>query len=394
MHSDVLIIGAGQAGLQTAISLRQGGFEGSITLVGDEPHLPYQRPPLSKTALKGDLGLEAVALRPSAFFDSQSVTCLTGTRADAIDPTARTVQLSDGKTCTYGTLVLATGAPPRQLSVPGMDVLPGKDIAPGKRAVVLGAGYIGLEVAATLRLADANVTVIDLATRCMQRTASPEMSTYFQALHEAHGVTFKFDQAITHIVPSEGNAKAALTLGSGETLEADLLVIGIGVVPDMALAQAAGLTCTNGIAVNAQGQTSDPNIYACGDVALHTHARFDAPIRLESVQSAIDQAKVVAATILDQTAAHDSVPWFWSDQYDAKLQIAGLLGPDAETVVRGDPSTGSFAVWHLRTGHLEAVEAVNAPQDFMRARKLLGQNAAMTTADVVALPYPKARAAE
>lgn len=404
MHADVLIIGAGQAGIQTAISLRQGGFDGSIVLAGDEPHLPYQRPPLSKTALKGDLGIEAVELRPANFFDSQSITCLTGHRATHIDRTARAVRFADGATYRYGTLVLATGAPPRRLTVPGIDLLPVHylrtlddawrlrgDIAADRQVVILGAGYIGLEVAATIRQAGAGVTVVDLTSRCMQRTASPEISAHFQALHESHGVRMILDRAIDEIAPSTTGHAAHLKLTDGETIPADVLVVGIGVVPDTALAEAAGLACSNGIEVDQSGRTSDPAIYAAGDVALHAHTRLATPIRLESVQSAIDQAKVVAGAILGNDARHDTVPWFWSDQYDVKLQIAGLPGPDAETVVRGDPGTGSFAVYHLRDGRLDAVEAVNAPQDFMRARKLLGQNAAMTAADVAALAGKPAR---
>jgi 3-phenylpropionate/trans-cinnamate dioxygenase ferredoxin reductase subunit len=383
-HADVLILGAGQAGFQVAASLRQKRFEGSIVMLGDETYPPYHRPPLSKAALKDGLNEATLWYRPDAFYETQKIDTRLGVRAESLDRGAQQVRLSDGSAIGYGSLVLATGARARTLppvmGVPedAMFTLRTLDDAhalqpklrPGVHLAVVGAGYIGLEVAASARQLGCEVAVVDQAERAMQRTASPTISAHFQNLHVGHGVRFQLADTVSGMTDSPDFR--ALVCGSGAELPFDIVVAGIGVSPNDDLAREAGLAVEDGIVADAQGRTSDPSVFAAGDCARHVHTGFAEKVRFESVQSAIDQGKVVAAAIMGQEDQHSAVPWFWSDQYDAKLQVVGIPEADCAAFIKGDPASGSFAVYHMRGNDPVAVEAVNAPHDFVTARKTVG----------------------
>lgn len=383
-HADVLIIGAGQAGFQVAASLRQKRFEGSIVLVGEEPYPPYHRPPLSKAALKDGLNEATLWYRPEAFYATQNIDERRSARAVAIDQTNRTVTLEDGGTLGYGTLVLATGARARPLppvfGVPDEAVFTLRTLddahalqprlKPGVHVAVIGAGYIGLEVAASARQLGAEVAVLDREARAMQRTASTTISAHYQNLHVSHGVRFQLSDTLAGVGTDPDYP--ALVCGSGAELPFQIVVAGIGVIPNDNLAQDAGLDVADGILTDLHGRTSHRDIFAAGDCARHAHKGFSGQVRFESVQSAIDQGKVVAAAILGNDDQHAAVPWFWSDQYDAKLQVVGIIEDDAQPFLKGDPASGSFAVYHMRGSEPVAVEAVNAPHDFVVARKCVG----------------------
>jgi 3-phenylpropionate/trans-cinnamate dioxygenase ferredoxin reductase subunit len=380
----VLIVGAGQAGFQVAVSLRQKRFEGSILILGDEPYPPYQRPPLSKAALKDGLNEAALWFRPEAFYDTQKIDLRRGVRVSRIDRAAKAVSVDGGSTVGYGELVLATGARARPLPM-DLDVPEGTlftlrtlddahalrpRLGPGVHVAVIGAGYIGLEVAASARQLGAEVAVIDQAPRVMQRTVSPTISAYFQTLHAGHGVHIQLADTVRGA--TLGGDRPVLICGSDIRLPFDILVVGIGVIANDDLARDAGLAVQDGILADAQGRTDDAHIFAAGDCARHVHTGYGEPVRFESVQSAIDQGKVVAAAIMGESDQHSAVPWFWSDQYDAKLQVVGIPEADCATFIRGEPSSGSFAVYHMRGETPVAVEAVNSPQDFVAARKSVG----------------------
>ncbi len=382
---DVVIIGAGQAGVQVALSLRQLGHADGITVIGDEPHPPYQRPPLSKAYLKGEMAADQLLLRPVAALESQHIQLRTGVRVTGIDPAAQTVTGS-GLRLPYDRLVLATGTRPRPLPVPGgtmAGVLTLRGIADADRlatalstaqhVVIIGGGFIGLEAAATARLKGASVTVVEQAPRVMARAVAPAVSDWFQALHRGMGTTVLTDTGVTAL---EGDRTVkAIRLADGTRLPADLVLVGIGAVPNDDLARAAGLDCPNGIATDARGRTGDPAIWAAGDCALTPNPHAGRPIRLESVQNAIDQAKTVAAAILGGERPYEAVPWFWSDQGTAKLQTTGLpLDPDRH-VLRGTPAEGRFTVFHLKSGRIIAADSVNMPSDHMAARRLVAVRA-------------------
>ncbi|MEQ8656087.1 MAG: FAD-dependent oxidoreductase [Hyphomicrobiales bacterium] len=383
-HADVLIIGAGQAGFQVAVSLRQKRFEGTILMVGDEPYPPYHRPPLSKAALKDGLNEATLWYRPDAFYETQMIEERRSARAESLDRDAKQVTLSDGSLVGYDKLVLATGA--RARSLPQVMGVPEDTIftlrtlddahalqpklKPGVHVAVVGAGYIGLEVAASARQLGCEVAVVDQAARAMQRTASPTISAHFQNLHVGHGVRFQLADTVTGLTDSADFR--ALVCGSGAELPFDIVVAGIGVIPNDDLARQAGLLVEDGIVADTQGRTSDASIFAAGDCARHAHTGFSENVRFESVQSAIDQGKVVAAAILGADDTHSAVPWFWSDQYDAKLQVVGIPTGDCAPFIKGDPASGSFAVYHMIGNEPVAVEAVNAPHDFVIARKTVG----------------------
>ena len=383
-HADVLIVGAGQAGFQVAASLRQKRFEGSILILGDEPYPPYQRPPLSKAALKDGLDEAALGFRPEPFYATQKIDLKRGVRVTGIDRAAKAVSIDGGPNVGYGTLVLVSGARarpmPMELNVPDETVFTLRTLAdahrlrsklrPGVHVSVIGAGYIGLEVAASARLLGAEVAVIDQAPRVMQRTVSPTISAYFQTLHAGHGVHIQLADTVRGA--TMGNDRQVLICGSDIRLPFDILVVGIGVIANDDLARDAGLAVKDGILADAQGRTEDEHIFTAGDCARHIHTAYADPVRFESVQSAIDQAKVVAGAIMGGSEQHSAVPWFWSDQYDAKLQVVGIPEADCATFIRGEPSKGSFAVYHMRGDTPVAVEAVSAPQDFVAARKSVG----------------------
>lgn len=377
----VVIVGAGQAGLQCAASLRDGGYDGAITLLGDEPHLPYQRPPLSKAVLLGKQGADEVALRDAAWFSDQRIALHTGTRATAIDRAARRVETATGA-LQYDHLVLATGAHARSMVLPGAGLdgvltLRGLDdaltlkaaIAAASNVVVIGGGFIGLEVAAVTARLGRQVAVIEVAPRLMARAASPPVSDAFLALHRAHGVDVRLAARVAAI---EGSTRVeSVRLADGTRLPAELVLLGVGSAPDATLAGAVGLPCPNGISVDALMRTPDARVFAIGDVAWHPNPHAGGHIRLESVQGAIDQAKCAAATILGHAHPYAALPWFWSDQFDAKLQIAGWGSGFDQAVTRGDPLGGKFSVFLYRAGRLVAVESVNRAADHMLARRLL-----------------------
>lgn len=377
----ILIIGAGHAGGAVAANLRQAGSDAPITIIGDEPHLPYQRPPLSKAWLKSDVAFSAVGLRPESYYAQRGISLRLGARAASIDHTARTVTLANGETLAYGTLILATGTRARRLGLPGED-LPGVHVLrtiadadrikaaliAGQRLVVIGGGFIGLEVAASARLKGMEVLVIEREPRILARVVSPPVSSFVQQFHERHGVTFRLETGIAGFEVHEGHV-IGVTLGNGEIAAADMILVGIGAVPNIELAAAAGLDCNNGIAVDLEARTSDPNIFAIGDCTERPLAHYGCRVRLESVGSALEQGRQAAAAITGTKPPAPEVPWFWSDQYDMKLQMAGLPFGATRTEVRGDIAGGKFAVAHLDdAGRLRAVEAVNFPAEYMAAR--------------------------
>ena len=387
----VVVIGAGHAGVQLAALLRQGGFAGTITMIADEPGPPYQRPPLSKAYLAGEMADAALALRPAAFFASQSITLIEADAATAIDRAAQEVVLASGARHGYDHLVLATGATNRALPVPGAQ-LPGvvglrthaeaqslkARLDTLRQVVVIGAGFIGLEFAATAAERGIAVTVIEQAPRPLMRGVTAEMSTYLTGAHMGWGTKILTDTGVKSI---HGTTHAeAVETSTGEIIPADLVLVAIGVVPNTALAAAAALAVGNGITVDAQLATADPAISAIGDCASFPLAGLDHPIRLESVQNAVDQARCVADRIRGKPAPYAKLPWFWSDQGPLKLQIAGLSTGTDQAVIRGAPSSGAFSVFCFRAGRLIAVESLNRAADHMIARKLLSGTPTLTPA--------------
>jgi 3-phenylpropionate/trans-cinnamate dioxygenase ferredoxin reductase subunit len=387
----IVIVGSGQAGLQVAISLRDAGHHGPITLIGDETGLPYQRPALSKAFLLGQSEAHMLALRPAAFFKDAAVDWLAGERAVSIARADRAVRLASGRVVPYDHLVLALGARNRILDVPGATaegvyyirtledatVLKQK-IGTARTAVVVGAGFIGLEFAAVAAKLGLGVTVVEAVDRLMGRAVSTDISAYFKTLHEAKGTTFRLRTGVAEVLAPEGHATGVRTT-AGDTVPGDIVVIGIGVLPNTELAADAGLEIDNGIVVDDHLETSDPDISALGDCAAHVSTFADGKrIRLESVQNAVDQAKSIATRLAGVRQPYRSVPWFWSDQGEAKLQIAGLLTGHDQTVLRGDPASGRFSVFCFRRGRLLAVESVNRPGDHMAGRLLIGNDIPLT----------------
>ncbi len=359
----VVIVGSGQAGFQAAASLRTEGYAESITLVGDEPHLPYQRPPLSKEYLLGKWAIEKVDLRPAAFYEQQRVDLIIGERVVEIDRAGHSLMLASGKRLPYETLILATGARIRTLPVEGAIYLRGRDdaialrerLASASSVAIIGGGFIGLEVAAAASALGKSVTVNEMQPRLMARAVAPLISDFYRDLHQRHGVE--------------------ILLGTALVPRADLIVAGIGVVPNDELAREAGLACHDGICVDDHLRTSDPLIYAIGDCAQHDNHFAGDRIRLESVQNAVDQAKCAAANIAGKDQVYHAVPWFWTHQYDVMLQMAGLSARADRVVSRGDPASAKFSAFYFKDGALLAVDSINRPADHMLARKLLASNA-------------------
>ncbi|WP_404418833.1 NAD(P)/FAD-dependent oxidoreductase [Brevundimonas vesicularis] len=377
----VLIIGAGHAGGSVAAFLRQYGHEGPIVLAGEEDAPPYQRPPLSKAWLKGEADLEALLLRPLSFYAEQNIDFRPSMVAVAVDPAAKTVAFYDGSSETYDILVLATGSTARKLPVPGgdhpdlLELRTMKDaerlkavLGPGKRLAVVGGGYVGLEAAASARALGAEAVVIERAPRVLARVASETLSAFFTAQHRAHGVEILTDAEVVAV------ARDGVSLADGSVVSADAVLVGVGALACDALARSAGLNCDDGVVVNGEALTSDPAIFAVGDMT-----RRPIPVhggvhhRLESVPNALEQAKQAAAAIVGRAGPTPEVPWFWSDQYDVKLQIAGLPFDADRQVVRGDPTASGFAVFHLNGDRIVCVEAVNAPPEFMAGKQLIGK---------------------
>lgn len=379
MTQTALILGGGQAGAQGAASLRQEGFGGRILLVGEEPLPPYQRPPLSKAFLAGELAQERLLIKPGAFYRQHDIELLLGVRATGLDTTARQLQLADSRSLAYDQLLLATGGRPRRLDCPGADhprlrylrtvadveqLRP--DFRPGTRLVVIGAGYIGLEVAAVAAKNGLQVTVLEAAPRVLARVAGADISAFFDRIHSQAGVAIRCDTGVEAIEGDAGLAR--VRTAQGDLLDADLVLAGIGLLPNVELAEAAGIACDNGILVDELGRTSAPGVFAAGDCTNHPNGIYECRWRLESVHNAIEQAKTAAATMAGKSKSYHQVPWFWSDQYDIKLQTAGINRGYDQAVIRGDPATRSFAVFYLRAGRLLAVDAVNRPAEFIAAR--------------------------
>ncbi|GAC1300623.1 MAG: FAD-dependent oxidoreductase [Steroidobacteraceae bacterium] len=386
MTSTILVIGAGQAGAQAVDTLRREGFGGRLVLIGDEPQLPYQRPPLSKKYLAGDMAADRLLFRHRSFYDEHRIELKLGTPAVRLDAGSQQVELADGEKLSYDRLLLCLGAGSRRLTCPGADT-PGvhylralADVAPIQtgimpraRIVIVGGGYIGLEAAATCRAMGCQVTVLEMADRIMNRVVAPAVSQYFAAEHRAHGVGISCDMRVVHI---EGKGRVErVVCADGSSHAADLVIVGIGAVATTELANAAGLACNGGIVVDEYCRTSDPKIYAAGDCTNHPSPRFGRRVRLESVDNAFEQAKSAALNLLDRPSPHDRVPWFWSDQFDNKLLIVGLSQDYDTQVLRGDPASRSFSVCYLKGGELIALEAVNHSKDYMAARKLIAERA-------------------
>lgn len=387
MAEDIVIVGAGQAAAQAVATLRAEGFSGTITVVGDEPFAPYQRPPLSKAYLSGAMERSRLFLKPDEFYAAANCTLMLDTSATAIDRANRTVSLADGRKLSYDKLLLATGTRVRRIPVPGADlpqvhylrsIADVDQLRPrfveGARLAVVGGGYIGLEVAAVGIKLGLKVTVFEALERVMARAVSRELSQFYEDVHRKAGVKFEMK---TSVEAFEGTGKLQSVRAGGRSHPADLALVGIGVIPNVELAKEAGLACEDGIVVDTCARTADPAIFAAGDCTRHT-GRDGAFIRLESVQNAIDQAKHAALAMAGKPADYREVPWFWSDQYDLKLQIAGLARAGDVLVMRGDPRERKFAIFHLRDGAVAAVEAVNAPTEYMFGRKLIAQGVAVS----------------
>jgi 3-phenylpropionate/trans-cinnamate dioxygenase ferredoxin reductase subunit len=378
----VAIVGAGHAAGQAAASLRQKGFDGDILLVGEESWPPYQRPPLSKKFLAGEIPAERLYFKPPDFYDDHRIELCLGTRVTSVDRDRRNLVTAAGERIAYDTLVLATGSRVRRVEIPGSDlhgvcylrniddvayIRAGMETA--RHVVIIGAGYIGLEVAAVTRQLGHDVTVLETEDRVMSRVVSPEVSAFFQSEHAARGVRLMLSTALDSF---DGDARiAAVRTTDGYSVPADLVIAGIGIVPNTELAASAGLEVDNGIVVDAGCRTADRNIFAVGDCTAHPNGIYGRRIRLESVHNALEQAKTAAANICGKDVEYVQVPWFWSDQYDIKLQIAGLSEGYDEVVVRGDPATRSFSCLYLRDGVLIACDAVNAPRDFVQSKTLI-----------------------
>lgn len=379
----VVILGAGHAGGSAAGFLRQYGFEGPIVLVGDEPLAPYQRPPLSKAWLKGEANAEDLMLKEDDWYAESNIRLLLGVTATRIDRTAKTVTLSNGETIPYDYLVIATGARARKLPIPGADlegVLELRTAAdaealkaalgPGKRLAVVGGGYVGLEAAASARALGAEAVIIEREARVLARVACEPLSAFFQDYHGRHGVTFELSADVEGF-EGEGGHITGVRLAGGRVIACDAALVGVGAVPNDEIARDAGLECANGVVVDLEARTADPVIFAIGDVTHRPLPLYNRQFRLESVPNALEQAKQVACAIAGRPQPNPEVPWFWSDQYDLKLQIAGLPFDADQVLVRGDPAGAKFAVFHLKGDQLQAVEAVNAPPEFMAGRMLI-----------------------
>jgi 3-phenylpropionate/trans-cinnamate dioxygenase ferredoxin reductase subunit len=391
----IVIAGAGHAGGSTAAMLRQLGWQGAITLIGEEPIPPYQRPPLSKAWLKGEATAESLALRPEKFYPDATIDLRLDTRVTAIDRTAKIVTLSDGGVLSYDCLILALGARARRLNLPGIDldgVLELRSAAdadrlkaalhPGARLAVIGGGYIGLEAAASARALGASVIVIERESRVLARVACPILSDFFQAFHRAQGVAMEVDAQVAALEAADGRV-SGVRLDDGRVIPCDVVLVGVGAVANDDLARAAGLSCQNGIVVDLAARTDDPAIFAIGDCTFRPLPLYERMGRLESVPNALEQAKQAAATICGKPPPVPEVPWFWSDQYDLRLQIAGLPFDATEIVVRGDVAAAKFALFHLRSdGTVQAVEAVNASTEFMGGRRIIARRKRLTRAKI------------
>lgn len=400
-YYDVLIVGAGHAGAQAAIQLRQMNFEGSVGMLGDEAEPPYERPPLSKEYLAGDKPFERILIRPYAFWQERGIDLLLNRRVRKVDPQAKVVTIGDDSEIGYGMLIWATGGTPRLLSCPGSDasgihcVRRREDVdaimarlADVNHVVVIGGGYIGLEAAAVLTKLGKSVTLLEALDRVLARVAGEELSRFYEAEHRAHGVDLRTGTMVDCIESTDGRATAVL-LQDGTRIAADMVIVGIGIIPETGPLIAAGASGGNGVDVDAFCRTSLPDIYAVGDCASHANGfAGGAQIRLESVQNANDQAKVAVQHILGQENAYDAVPWFWSNQYDLKLQTVGLSSGYDGTILRGDPATRSFSVLYMKGGKLIALDCVNMVKDYVQGRAHVVSGALLDQAQLADATIP------
>ena len=378
---DVLIVGAGHGGAQAGLMLRQLGFTGTVAMLGDEPELPYERPPLSKEYMAGDKTFDRILIRPESFWSEKQIDMILNSRVEKVDPAAKTVTCTDGRTISYGKLIWATGGSPRPLTCPGSDatgiygVRRRSDcdaimahMPDVKHVIVIGGGYIGLEAAAVLTKFGKGVTLLEALDRVLARVAGEQLSRFYEAEHRAHGVDLRTGAMVESIITKDG-AAAGVRLTDGTEIAGDMIIVGIGIIPETAPLIAAGAAGGNGVDVDAYCRTSLPDVYAIGDCAAHDNGFADgAHMRLESVQNANDQAKIAVQHIIGEPTEYNAVPWFWSNQYDLKLQTVGLSGGHDQAILRGDPATRSFSVIYLKNGKFIAIDAVNAVKDYVQGR--------------------------
>ena len=401
-HADVVIVGAGHGGAQAAVALRQNGFEGSILVIGREPEIPYERPPLSKEYLAREKTFERICIRPAQFWEDKGISMALGKEVAAIDPAAHSLTLSDGSSVSYGKLVWATGGDPRKLSCAGADLagvfavrtradadgLMAALDAGAKTAVVIGGGYIGLEAAAVLTKLGVKVTLLEALPRVLARVAGEELSHFYEAEHRSHGVDLRTEAMLDHLIGEDGKV-TGVAMADGTVLPADLVIVGIGIIPAIGPLLAAGAVVGNGVDVDEFCRTSLEDVYAIGDCAAHSNQFAQgAVIRLETVQNANDMAVVVAKHICGDSQPYKATPWFWSNQYDLKLQTVGLSSGHDATVLRGDPATRSFSVIYLRQGKVLALDCVNAMKDYVQARKLVEEGAVIAPEDLADATRP------
>ena len=392
--SIAIIIGAGHAGSELAITLRNEGWEGRILLLGEETHLPYHRPPLSKAYLAGSMEKSSLSIRPQLAYDKANVEFFGGVRVVRIDRANKRLELADGKQLAYDKLAIATGGRPRPLTVPNAaaaercanfhylrtldDVeLIRAQMAPGKRLAIVGGGYIGLEVAAAAVAQGLQVTVLEALPRVLQRVTAAELSAYYERKHREAGVDIRTSVQVADLEVT-GEVVSAVICADGSRLETDLVVVGIGLIANTELAAEAGLAVDNGILVNEYAQTNDPDIHAAGDCTNHPNPLLGRRLRLESVPNALEQSRVAAAGMAGKLKAYASVPWFWSDQYELKLKMVGLSEGFERLVLRGEPASDSFSAFYLKDGKLLAADTVNRPQDFIAAKRLVAEGIAVT----------------
>ncbi|GLR84618.1 NAD(P)/FAD-dependent oxidoreductase [Bradyrhizobium iriomotense] len=389
---EALIVGAGHAGAHTAIFLRQHGHVGSIAIIGDEPELPYERPPLSKDYLGGTKSFDRLLLRPAEFWTDNAIAMLPGRRVETIDPRSQTVTCADGSCYSYVNLIWAAGGRPRSLPCPGGDLAGvhqirsradvdaiATELAQARDICVIGGGYIGLEAAAVLTKLGKRVTLLEAMDRVLARVAGDELSRFYEREHRAHGVDLRLNARVRELIGKSGRV-AGVLLDEGEVLPAEMVIVGIGILPNLEPLAAAGARCRDGVEVDEFCRTSLPNIYAVGDCARHTNtfAQEGTRIRLESVQNASDQANCVAKAIVGRPERYSATPWFWSDQYDLRLQTAGLSAGYDEVVIRGDQAARKFSVIYLRGGRFQAIDCVNNAKDFVAGKRLVATRATVS----------------
>lgn len=396
--STAIIIGAGHAGGELAIALRNEGWEGRILLLGEEAHLPYHRPPLSKAYLAGSVEKSSLSIRPQMAYDKANVEFIGGVRVSRIDRANQRLELADGSQLAYDKLAIATGGRPRPLSVPNAAVAERcanfhylrtlddveqirAQLAPGKRLAIVGGGYIGLEVAASAIAQGLQVTVLEALPRVLQRVTAAELSAYYERKHREAGVDIRTGVQVADLEVT-GDTVTAVLCADGSRLAADLVVVGIGLLANTELAAEAGLQVDNGILVDEHAQTSDPHIYAAGDCTNHPNALLGRRLRLESVPNALEQSRVAAANMAGKAKTYASAPWFWSDQYELKLKMVGLAEGFERLVLRGDPATDSFSAFYLKGDKVLAADTVNRPQDFIAAKRLVAEGIAVTDAQL------------